>query len=80
MQTKVTKSVAKLERLSTALAAFHRAGVAADLYPSRETYLALPRAENALEDAAVACGMDRDHGDLTGWSAIAVTRFLSMAA
>jgi hypothetical protein len=79
MAKAVTKSVAKLERLSTALDAYTRASVAAVQSPSLETFRALPRAENALEDAAVECGMDRQHGDLTGWAARAVTRFLCAA-
>ena len=37
---------------------------------------ALPRAESRLEAAAVACGMDRDHGDLTGWAAERVAAWL----
>jgi len=35
------------------------------------------RAESRLFDAAIACGMDRDHDDLHGWVAVKVREFLT---
>lgn len=68
-----------LEILSTALTAHARAEAAAIANPSTKTFRAENRAISILEDAAVACGMDRSHGDLMGWAAERVAQWLVSA-
>lgn len=68
-----------LEILSTALTAHALAEAAAIREPSTATFRAENRAISILEDAAVACGMDRGHGDLTGWAAERVAQWLVAA-
>ena len=65
---------ANLEVLSTALNYFQAMERVMVFTPAEAR--ALPRAESRLEAAAVACGMDRDHGDLTGWAAERVAAWL----
>lgn len=75
----MTKSNAKLEALSTELTAYQIASAMARSAPSSVTFRTEHRAMNRLEDAAVACGMDRSHGDLEDWAAERVTRWLVSA-
>lgn len=65
---------ANLEVLATALNYFQTMERVMVFTPAEAR--ALPRAESRLEDAAVACGMDRHHGDLTGWAAERVAAWL----
>lgn len=75
----MTKSNAKLEVLSTELSAFQIASRMARCAPSVVTFKTEARAMNRMEDAAVACGMDRGHGDLEGWAATRVAQWLVAA-
>jgi hypothetical protein len=70
---------AKLETLSTELSAYQIASAMARCAPSGVTFKTECRAMNRLEDAAVACGMDRSHGDLESWAAGCVAAWLVKA-
>lgn len=59
----------QLEKLSTAFDALTRAYMTADE----------ARMESRLFDAAIDCGMDRDHDDLTGWVATRLADWLVTA-
>lgn len=62
----------KLETLSTALTAHAQAEASADPF-------ALPRAENRLLDACIACGMSLDEPAMVEWASARVTRWLRAA-
>lgn len=72
----MTQRIAKTEALSTALDAYNRADQADD--GSFSAAQACVRAQNALVDACVACGM-RSDGDEFAFAARAVTKWLCAA-
>lgn len=79
MPKAVTKSVAKLERLSTALNAYQCAARAARSGDFSKVVAEI-RETNRLYDVAVDCGMEIGTPDLEGWAAEAVANFLRRAA
>lgn len=75
----MTATEFQIETLSTELVAFQIASAMARSAPSLVTFKTESRAMNRLEGAAVACGMDRGHGDLEGWAAEHVASWLCAA-
>lgn len=75
----MTATEFQFEVLSTELTAFQIASAMARSAPSLVTFKTEARTMNRLEDAAVACGMDRGHGDLEGWAATRVAAWLCAA-
>ncbi len=67
--------LAKLETLMGAFDALTRAGEFETSADPRNWV----RCFNRLLDAAIDCGMDRDHEDVSGWTAIRITRALVSA-
>jgi len=72
-------SPAQLERLSTALDADTRAGLAMDRNQTFENVTAGIRAQNVLFDTCIDAGMSLETIDFRTWAAVRVARWLRAA-